>query len=219
MAGKVPIFMTNLYHGGPYLGVAGAKVGLEYSFTSLGLDWKHHHPIAHHLTFNFFWLKKICEISVLYITHKDLWFSKLLTFSHVCCWFFIYLCFQSQIYGVISVITGMAAIWSITAISMERAWVIYCITRAKQHRVTMARMRIIMTGLWISALAISLPPLMGWNRYIYEVRNSVFLWGTMFDPNMLQVYFRQASSKIQEGLNLSQLPSPDEGLVLWSTIL
>ena len=47
----------------------------------------------------------------------------------------------------------MAAIWSITAISMERAWVIYCITRAKQHRVTMARMRIIMTGIWISALA------------------------------------------------------------------
>ena len=27
MVGKVPIFMTNLYHGGPYLGVAGAKAG------------------------------------------------------------------------------------------------------------------------------------------------------------------------------------------------
>ena len=35
----------------------------------------------------------------------------------------------------------------------------------------------------------------------------------MLDPDMLQVYFRQASSRIQESLNLSQLPSPDEGLV------
>ena len=32
MVGKVPIFMTNLYHGGPYLGVLGAKVDLEYSY-------------------------------------------------------------------------------------------------------------------------------------------------------------------------------------------
>ena len=36
----------------------------------------------------------------------------------------------------------------------------------------------------------------------------------VLDPNMLQVYFRQASSRTQESLNLSQLPSPDEGLVL-----
>ena len=35
----------------------------------------------------------------------------------------------------------------------------------------------------------------------------------MLDPDMLQVYFRQASSRIQESLNLSQLPSPDGGLV------
>ena len=35
----------------------------------------------------------------------------------------------------------------------------------------------------------------------------------MLDPNMLQVYFRQASRRIHESFNLSQLPSPDEGLV------
>ena len=40
----------------------------------------------------------------------------------------------------------------------------------------------------------------------------------MLDPDMLQVYFRQASSRIQESLNLSQLPSPDEGLVLFQII-
>ena len=34
----------------------------------------------------------------------------------------------------------------------------------------------------------------------------------MLDPNMLQVCFRQASSMIQESVNLSQLLSPDEGL-------
>jgi hypothetical protein len=35
----------------------------------------------------------------------------------------------------------------------------------------------------------------------------------MLDPNMILVSFWQYSSMIQESLNLSQLPSPDEGLV------
>ena len=35
----------------------------------------------------------------------------------------------------------------------------------------------------------------------------------VLDADMLQVYFRQASSRIQETWNLSQVPSPDEGLV------
>ena len=38
-------------------------------------------------------------------------------------------------------------------------------------------------------------------------------FGEMLDPNMLQLYFRQASWRIQESLYLSQLPSPDEDLV------
>ena len=38
--------------------------------------------------------------------------------------------------------------------------------------------------------------------------------GKMFDADILQVYFGQASSRIQESLNFSQLPSPDKGLVL-----
>ena len=40
----------------------------------------------------------------------------------------------------------------------------------------------------------------------------------MLDPDMLQVYYRQASRRIQEGLNLSQLLSPDEGLVLLESV-
>ena len=42
------------------------------------------------------------------------------------------------------------------------------------------------------------------------------LWkrfGELLDPNMLQLYSRQASSRIQESLNMSKLPSPDEGLL------
>ena len=37
----------------------------------------------------------------------------------------------------------------------------------------------------------------------------------MLDPDMFQVYFRQASSRIQKSLNMLQLPSPDEGLVIY----
>ena len=38
-------------------------------------------------------------------------------------------------------------------------------------------------------------------------------FGEMLDPNLLQLDFRQASSRIHEFLNLLQLSSPDEGLV------
>ena len=36
-------------------------------------------------------------------------------------------------------------------------------------------------------------------------------FGELLDPNMLQLYCRQASSRFQESLNMSQLPSPDKG--------
>ena len=36
----------------------------------------------------------------------------------------------------------------------------------------------------------------------------------MLDPNLLQVYFRQAARSIQKSVKLSWLPSPDESLVL-----
>ena len=77
----------------------------------------------------------------------------------------------------------MATIWSLTAITVERAWVIYCITRAKYHRITMTKMMVVVVSIWIAAVAISLPPLLGWNRYIYEVavRASHF---SHFSPNL-----------------------------------
>ena len=66
----------------------------------------------------------------------------------------------------------MATIWSLTAITVERAWVIFCITRAKYHRITMTKMMVVVVSIWTAAAAISLPPLLGWNRYIYEVAGS-----------------------------------------------
>ena len=54
MMSKVPIFVLNLHHGGPYTGTLGARV-----------------------------------------------------------------------YGAVSVVSGMAAIWSIMILSVERAWVVY----------------------------------------------------------------------------------------------
>jgi hypothetical protein len=40
----------------------------------------------------------------------------------------------------------------------------------------------------------------------------------MLDPNMLHVYFRQASRRIQEILNLFQFPNPDDFFLFFSTI-
>ena len=39
------------------------------------------------------------------------------------------------------------------------------------------------------------------------------LYKRLGDPNVVQGFFRQALSTIQESLNLSRLPSPDKGLV------
>ena len=77
----------------------------------------------------------------------------------------------------------MATILSLTAITMERAWVIFCITRAKQHRIPMTRMMVLVVSMWITALAVSMAPLLGWNRYIYEVG-----WHIIKNDNLKSIY-------------------------------
>ena len=98
MMSKVPIFVLNLHHGGPYTGLLGA-----------------------------------------------------------------------QIYGTVSVVSGMAAIWSIMILSMERAWVVYRVTRVRPAMMRVTRVRLVVTLQWVVALALALPPLLGYNRYVYCV--------------------------------------------------
>ena len=74
-----------------------------------------------------------------------------------------------EIYGVVSVISGMAAIWSLTCITMERAWVISNISKQAYPRVSMSKMKFYILIIWSAAIAASIVPLMGWNKYIYEV--------------------------------------------------
>ena len=93
MMSKVPIFVLNLHHGGPYTGTLGARV-----------------------------------------------------------------------YGAVSVVSGMAAIWSIMIISMERAWVVYRVSRAKLARLRAGVVRSIVIVQWGLAMVAALPPLMGYNR-------------------------------------------------------
>ena len=75
-----------------------------------------------------------------------------------------------QLYGVIGIVSGFSAIWSLTAITVERAWVIHSIVMVKQFRTTMNTVRGVVLIIWILAIATSLPPLLGYNKYIYEVR-------------------------------------------------
>ena len=64
--------------------------------------------------------------------------------------------------------SAMATIWFLTAVTMERAWVVLCITRCKQNRITKSKTMLVVMAIWISALVTSILPLLGWNRYIYE---------------------------------------------------
>ena len=90
---KVPIFVLNLYHGGPYTGPLGA-----------------------------------------------------------------------QIYGALSVVSGMTAIWSIMILSLERAWVVFRVTRAKLGRLGKRFVRSVVILKWLLAIAVALLPLLGYNR-------------------------------------------------------
>jgi len=76
--------------------------------------------------------------------------------------------FPTQLYGFVSLISGLATIWIICCITVERAWVIFCIIHAKHHRISMLKMRILVCIVWTLAAIFSLPPLFGWNRYVYE---------------------------------------------------
>ena len=78
-----------------------------------------------------------------------------------------------QIYGVVSVISAMAAIWSLTCLTMERAWVIKSISKKAYPHLSMAKMRLVMLAIWFAAVAASIAPLMGWNKYIYEVPSRI----------------------------------------------
>ena len=95
MMSKIPIFLLNLYHGGPVAGLLGARL-----------------------------------------------------------------------YGLLSLVSGMAAIWSIMILSMERAWVVYKVTRAQLSVMRMTFVRSVVILQWLVAVAVSLPPLFGYNRWV-----------------------------------------------------
>ena len=71
---------------------------------------------------------------------------------------------SAQIYGAVSVMSGMAAIWSIMILSMERAWVVYRVSRAQLAWLRANFVRSVVTLQWVLALAAALPPLLGCNR-------------------------------------------------------
>ena len=72
-------------------------------------------------------------------------------------------------------ISVISAIWSLALLTMERTWVIHSISRNRNTRVSMTKMRSIVITIWIAAVLTGLAPLIGWNRYVYEVGQDTFL--------------------------------------------
>ena len=73
-------------------------------------------------------------------------------------------------YGFASIVSGMGSIWSIMVLSLERLWVIYWATRASVIRVRMSTMRAIIVTMWLLAIIMAILPLLGYSRYVYEVK-------------------------------------------------
>ena len=73
-------------------------------------------------------------------------------------------------YGFLSVVAGLTTIWTLAAISVERAWVILCISRARAYHLIRSYAANVVWTIWAAAATLALAPLLGWNRYIYEVK-------------------------------------------------
>ena len=71
---------------------------------------------------------------------------------------------------MVSVISGMAAIWSLMFLTVERAWAIKTISKQGYSKVSMSTVKWIVFLIWCVAGAASMAPLLGWGKYMYEVR-------------------------------------------------
>ena len=85
-----------------------------------------------------------------------------------------------------STLGGVAQIWSLTVVTMERAWVVTCITTDRVHKVAHAQTapqlecamslqvsksttKLVVMCIWLGSMLLSAPPLFGINRFVYEV--------------------------------------------------
>ena len=76
-----------------------------------------------------------------------------------------------KVYGFLSIVSGMVSIWSIMILSLERFWVIYCVSKAKMRLayVRMLTMKLVMVVMWTMAIILASLPLLGYSKYVYEV--------------------------------------------------
>ena len=68
-----------------------------------------------------------------------------------------------------STLGGVAQIWSLTVVTMERAWVVTCITTDRVHKVSKSTTKLVVMCIWLGSMLLSAPPLFGINRFVYEV--------------------------------------------------
>ena len=140
---KLPIFLVNMYLGGPHTAFWGAQVCRNWTHKQLSYLW------------NF----SIIQLVIKYraFIKKTVQYT-IVTFSFC------------QMYGFASIVSGMVSIWSIMVLSLERLWVIYWATRASVIRVRMSTMRAIIVTMWLLAIIMAILPLLGYSRYVYEVK-------------------------------------------------
>ena len=63
-------------------------------------------------------------------------------------------------------IASLAAIWSLMSLTLERAWII---SKAGYQGASKFQMKMVILIIWSLSIAFSIPPLVGWNGYVYEV--------------------------------------------------
>ena len=89
--------------------------------------------------------------------------------------FHIYFPVGCQIYGMVTLIAGLASIWAITAITCER----FCVITSGfsgQNKFSVKTITIILAVTWTSSIAFSVFPLFGWNSYVFEVSITILVF-------------------------------------------
>ena len=69
-----------------------------------------------------------------------------------------------------SIVGGLSSIWSLAAISVERHAVIAGGLSANKRRFSLRTVVATLATMWTASVVLMVGPMVGWNRYVYEVR-------------------------------------------------
>ena len=162
MLAKAPVAVINSFAQYPLMGVAG-KMGGATVIPSINIIeqyfsyFVHGHFQKSQMSINMW--KNVIREQMFFFLNFNGFLLNWVSFCVIGC----------RLYGSMSVLGGLSSIWSLTAISLERHAVIAGGLSANKCRFRLKTVATTLVVIWSVSVAFMLCPLLGWNKYVYEV--------------------------------------------------